>query len=84
MLMTGGALLILIGWSFFKVFGEMNKNPILSRIVAGGTDRKFQDSPYVKFAESMALPILAALSSLLPGGTARLFELVQAIIPHGS
>jgi hypothetical protein len=84
MLMTGGALLILIGWAFFKVFSEMNKDPILSRIVAGGPDRKFQDSPYVKFAESMALPILAALSSLLPGGTARLLELVQAVIPHGS
>jgi hypothetical protein len=84
MLMTGGALLILIGWAFFKVFSEMNKDPILSRIVAGGPARKFQDNPYVKFAESMALPILAALSSLLPGGTARLLELVQRVIPHGS
>jgi len=82
LLVAGGALLVLIAWAFFKVFSQMDTDPILSRIV-NGDDRKLQGNFYMKFAEAMALPLLTAGSSLLPGGAGRLLELVQALFPHG-
>ncbi len=82
LLITGGVLLIVIGWAFFKVFSEMDTDPILARIV-NGDDRKLQGNFYLKYAESLALPILTLASSLLPGGAGRLLELVQSLINRG-
>lgn len=75
-------LLALIGWAFFKVFSEMDTDPILSRIV-NGDDSKLQGSFYTKLAESLALPLLTLASSLLPGGAGRLLELAQTLFNHG-
>jgi hypothetical protein len=83
LLVIGGVLLIVIALAFFKVFSQMDKDPILSRIV-DGDDRKLQGSFYMKFAEAMALPLLTAGSSLLPGGVGRLLELIQALSGHRS
>jgi hypothetical protein len=82
LLILGGGFLALIAWAFFRVFSQMDTDPILSRIV-NGDDRKLQGNFYLKFAEAMALPLLTAGSSLLPGGASRLLELAQALIPHG-
>ena len=82
LLIVGGILLLIIAWAFFKVFSQMDTDPILSRIV-NGDDRKIQGSFYAKFAEAMALPLLTAGSALLPGGAGRLLDLVQAIFSHG-
>jgi len=70
-----------IGWAFFRVFKEMDTDPILSRIV-NGDDRKLQGNFYLKFAESLALPLLALGSSILPGGAGRLLELAQTVLNH--
>lgn len=81
LLIIGGILLLLIAWAFFTVFSQMDKDPILSRIV-NGDDRRLQGSFYLKFAEAMALPLLTAISTLLPGGAARLLDMVQALLSH--
>jgi hypothetical protein len=81
LLIVGSALLILIAWAFFKVFSQMDTNPILSRIV-NGDDKRLQGNFYFKFAEAMALPLLTAGSSLLPGGAGRLLDLVQTLFNH--
>ena len=81
LLLIGLTLLLVIGWSFFKVFSEMDTDPILSRIV-NGDDRKLQGSFYTKFAEALALPVLTLGSSLLPGGAGRLLELAQTFLNH--
>ena len=83
LLVVGGALLALIAWAFFKVFSQMDKDPILARIV-NGDSQKLQGSFYLKFAEAMALPLLTAGSSLLPGGAGRLLEMAQKLFSHGS
>lgn len=81
LMICGVALLIGIGWAFFKVFSEMDTDPILSRIV-DGDDRKLQGNFYMKFAEAISLPMLALGSSLLPGGTGRILELAQVFLSH--
>jgi hypothetical protein len=81
LLLTGLVFLALIGWAFFKVFSEMDTDPILSRIV-NGDDRKLQGNFYMRFAEAIALPLLALGSSILPGGAGRLLELAQAFFNH--
>jgi hypothetical protein len=81
-LLTGLAVMLLIGWAFYKIFSEMDTDPVLSRIV-NGDDRKLQGSFYLRFAEYAALPLLTLGSSLLPGGTGRLLELAQALFSHG-
>lgn len=82
LLLTGVALMLLIALAFFRVFKEMDTDPVLARIV-NGDDRKLQESFYKKFAESIALPMLTLASSLLPGGAGRLLELAQALFNHG-
>jgi hypothetical protein len=82
LLVAGMAMLLLIGFAFFKVFSEMDRDPILSRIV-DGDDRKLQGSFYLKFGEAIALPLLTLGSSMLPGGTGRLLELVETLLSHG-
>jgi len=79
--MTGLLFLALLCWAFFKVFSEMDTDPILSRIV-NGDDRKLQGSFYLKFAEAIALPLLTLGSTILPGGAARLLELAQSLFSH--
>jgi len=81
LMICGLALLIGIGWAFFKVFSEMDTDPILSRIV-DGDDRKLQGNFYMKFAEAISLPLLALVSSLLPGGAGRILELAQVFLSH--
>jgi len=81
LLITGLLFLALIGWAFFKVFSEMDTDPILSRIV-NGDDRKLQGNFYMRFAEAIALPLLTLGSSILPGGAGRLLELAQSIFSH--
>lgn len=81
-LIMGIGLLLLIGWAFFKIFSEMDRDPILSRIVSGD-NRKLQGSFYLRFAEAVALPLLTLGSSFLPGGTSRLLELAQTLLSHG-
>jgi hypothetical protein len=81
-LTLGVALLLFIAWAFFRVFSQMDTDPILSRIV-NGDDRKLQGSFYFRFAEAMALPLLTAGSALLPGGVGRLLELVQSFLSQG-
>jgi len=81
LLVSGIALVALIAWAFFKVFSQMDTDPILSRIV-NGDDRKLQGSFYFKFAEAMALPLLTLGSSILPGGAGRLLELAQSLFNH--
>jgi hypothetical protein len=81
-LVTGFGMMLLIGWAFFKIFSEMDRDPILSRIV-NGDDRKLQGSFYLRFTEAIALPVLTLASSFLPGGAGRLLELVQTLLSHG-
>jgi hypothetical protein len=76
LMLAGLVLLVVIAVTFYKVFKEMDTDPILSRIV-NGDDRKLQGNFYAKYAESMALPLLTLASSLLPGGASRLLELAQ-------
>jgi hypothetical protein len=82
LLAAGMAMLVLIAFAFFKIFSEMDRDPILSRIV-DGDDRKLQGSLYKKFGEAIALPLLTLGSSMLPGGTGRLLELVETLLNHG-
>jgi hypothetical protein len=81
LLISGILLLLVIGWAFFKVISEMDRDPILARIV-NGDDKKLQGSFYMRFAESIGLPLLTLGSALLPGGAGRLLELAQAILNH--
>jgi len=79
---AGLSLLAIIALAFFNVFSGMDTDPVLARIV-NGDDRKLEWSFYRKFAESMALPLLALASALLPGGASRLLELVRVCFSHG-
>jgi hypothetical protein len=81
LLVSGLILIALIAWAFYKVFSEMDTDRTLARIV-NGDDRKLEKAFYFKFAESLALPLLALGSSFLPGGTGRLLEMVQALFSH--
>jgi hypothetical protein len=80
-LCLGAAFLLVIGGSFFKVFSEMDHDPILSRIV-NGDDRKLQGSFYLRFGEAVALPLLTLCSSMLPGGVGRLLDVAQSLLSH--
>jgi hypothetical protein len=81
LIFVGVSMMLGIGLIFFKVFSEMDTDPILSRIV-NGDDRKLQGNFYMKFAEALALPLLALGSSVLPGGAGRLLSIVQTVLNH--
>jgi hypothetical protein len=81
LMFVGIVIMLAIGLAFFKVFSEMDTDPILSRIV-NGDDRKLQGNFYMKFAEALALPLLALGSSVLPGGAGRLLSIVQTVLNH--
>lgn len=77
----GITLLPLIAWAFFHVFSQMDTDPILARIV-NGDDRKLEWNFYGKFAESLALPVITLVSSLLPGGTGRILDVIRTLLNH--
>ena len=81
LLMSGLVLIAIIAWAFYKVISEMNTDRTLSRIV-NGADRKLEKGLYLKFAGSLALPLLTLGSSFLPGGAGRLLEMVQTLLSH--
>ena len=81
LLISGLVLIVLIAWAFYKVFGEMDTDRTLSRIV-NGDDRKLEKQFYFKLAESLALPLLTLGSTLLPGGAGRILEMVQTLFSH--
>jgi hypothetical protein len=80
-LCLGAIWLLVICWAFFKVFSEMDTDPILSRIV-NGDDRKLQSNFYLRFGEAVALPLLTLGSSMLPGGVGRLLDVAQSMLSH--
>lgn len=77
----GLTLLPIIAWAFFHVFSLMDTDPVLSRIV-NGDDRKLEWNFYGKFAESLALPVLTLVSSLLPGGVGRVLDVARTVLTH--
>jgi hypothetical protein len=83
LMVSGFLMLACISWGFFRVFSQMDTDPILSRIV-NGDDRKLQGNFYLKFGEAMALPLLTIGSSLLPGGSGRLLDMVTSLFSHGA
>jgi len=83
LMVSGFLMLACIAGSFFRVFSQMDTDPILSRIV-NGDDRKLQGNFYLKFGEAMALPLLTLGSSLLPGGSGRLLDIVTSLFSHGA
>jgi hypothetical protein len=80
-LLGGVTFLIVLAVAFYLVFSQMDTNPVLSRIV-NGDERKLAWSFYGKFAESIALPALTIISSLLPGGTGRVLEVLTKLVSH--
>jgi hypothetical protein len=43
---------------------------------------KLRTNFYLKLAEALALPMLALASSVLPGGTGRILELLSSLLNH--
>jgi hypothetical protein len=64
-----------------KVFSELDRDAILSRIV-NKEEGKLRTNFYLKLAEALALPMLALASSVLPGGTGRILELLSSLLNH--
>ncbi|HEY3625620.1 MAG TPA: hypothetical protein VGL00_05035 [Terracidiphilus sp.] len=81
LLLSGCALLAAVGWAFMKVFSELDRDAILSRIV-NKEEGKLRTNFYLKLAEALALPMLALASSVLPGGTGRILELLSSLLNH--
>jgi hypothetical protein len=77
----GAALFVLLGVVTFVVFSQMDKDPILARILQSNPD-KLEWSFYSKYIDALALPLLTLLSSLLPGGAGRLIDLVRSAFSH--
>lgn len=78
----GAAVLVVIGVVIFVVFSQMEKDPILARIL--DTDpNKLEWSFYSKYIDALALPLLTLLSSLLPGGAGRIIDLLRNAFNHG-
>jgi hypothetical protein len=75
-------LFIAIAISIFVVFSQMDKDPILGRILQSDPT-KLEWSFYGKFLETLAPPLLTLLSSLLPGGAGRLLLVMQSLLGHG-
>lgn len=78
---VGAAIFVLIGVVMFIVFSQMDKDPILARILQSNPD-KLEWSFYSKYIDALALPLLTLLSSLLPGGAGRLIDLVRNAFSH--
>lgn len=80
-LLCGVSLLAVIAYAFYVVFSQMDTDPILSRIT-NSDDRKLEWNFYGKFAESLALPVLTLVSSLLPGGVGRVLDVARTLLSH--
>lgn len=78
----GIVLFGVVAVSLFLVFSQMDKDPVLARILNGDPAR-LEWSFYGKFIEALAPPLLALSSSLLPGGAGRLLLLMQSLFGHG-
>jgi hypothetical protein len=78
---VGLIVFLVIGAAMFLVFSQMDKDPILARILQSNPD-KLEWSFYAKFFDTLALPLLTLLSSLLPGGAGRLIDLVRTAFTH--
>jgi hypothetical protein len=79
--MSGAAIFAVIGVIMFLVFSQMDKDPILARILQSDPN-KLEWSFYSKYIDALALPLLTLLSSLLPGGAGRLFDLLLTAFGH--
>jgi hypothetical protein len=79
---AGLCLVAIIAFAFYEVFSGLDRDPIMARIV-NGDERKLQWSFYGKFAEAMAFPLLTLASTLLPGGAARLLDVVRVLVSRG-
>jgi len=80
--LMGLILFVAIAISFFVVFSQMDKDPVLGRILQSDPT-KLEWSFYSKFLETLVPPLLTLLSSLLPGGAGRLLLVVQSLLGHG-
>jgi hypothetical protein len=74
--------LVLIAVVAFIVYSQMDRDPILSRIL-DSDPTKLEFSFYGKFFETMAPPALALLSTLLPGGAGRIIDVLRSVMMHG-
>jgi hypothetical protein len=77
----GACALLAIAAVMFVVFSQMDKDPILARILQGNPN-KLEWSFYGKFIDALALPALTLLSTLLPGGAGRLIDLLRTAFSH--
>jgi len=80
---VGFAGFIAIGVIMFIAFSQMDKDPVLARILKSDPN-KLEWSFYSKYIDVLALPLLTLLSSLLPGGAGRLIDLLRTTFSHTS
>ena len=73
--------LLAIAVVMFVVFSQMDKDPVLARILQSNPN-KLEWSFYGKFLDTLALPLLTVLSTLLPGGAGRLIDLLRMAFSH--
>jgi len=78
---AGACALIAIAAVMFVVFSQMDRDPILARILESNPN-KLEWSFYGKFIDALALPMLTLLSTLLPGGAGRLIDLLRTAFSH--
>jgi hypothetical protein len=78
---SGACALAAIAVVMFVVFSQMDRDPILARILQSNPN-KLEWSFYGKFIDALALPLLTLLSTLLPGGAGRLIELLRIALSH--
>jgi hypothetical protein len=71
----GIAVFILIAVISIVVYSQMDKDPILSRLLNSDPTR-LEGSFYGKLFETLMPPLLALLTSLLPGGGGRLIDVI--------
>lgn len=78
---AGAAIFGAISVIMFVVFSQMDKDPILARILQSDPN-KLEWSFYSKYIDALTLPLLTLLSSLLPGGAGRLIDLLRTTFSH--
>lgn len=78
---AGAAALLAIAIVMYAVFSQMDKDPVLARILESNPN-KLEWSFYGKLIDTLALPLLTLLSSLLPGGAGRLIDLLRTAFSH--
>jgi hypothetical protein len=78
---AGAVIFGVISVIMFVVFSQMDKDPILARILQSDPN-KLEWSFYSKYIDALALPLLTLLSSLVPGGAGRLIDLLRTTFSH--